>query len=115
MCRRATIRLFTLTGILVAVGAQAQNPQIDWRHIGNSAMELGLPSVATGPVNQVWYSADGSILFAQTSGGRTYETTDFERWSQVKDPRVLVPPAHANPAAATRPETGLKLAQTSSS
>ncbi|HUJ51476.1 MAG TPA: hypothetical protein VLW25_14800 [Bryobacteraceae bacterium] len=115
MCRRSTIRLLTLTGILVAVGAQAQNLQIDWRHIGNSAMELGLPSVATGPVSRVWYSADGSTLFAQALSGRTYETTDFERWSQVKDPRVVVPPAHTNPAAATLPETGLKLAQASSS
>jgi uncharacterized protein (TIGR03437 family) len=115
MCRRSTIRLLTLTGILVAAGAQAQNLQIDWRHIGNSAMELGLPSVATGPVSRVWYSADGSTLFAQASSGRTYETTDFERWSQVKDPRVVVPPAHANPAAATLPETGLKLAQAASS
>jgi len=115
MCRRATIRLLTLTGILVAVGAQAQSLQIDWRHIGNSAIELGLPSVASGPVSRVWYSANGSILFAQASGGRTFETTDFERWSQVKDPRVAVPPAHANPAAATLPETGIKLAQTSSS
>lgn len=114
MCRRATIRLLQLTGILVAVGAQAQNLPIDWRHIGNSAMELGLPSVATGPVSRVWYSADGSILFSQTSGGSTYETTDFERWSQVTDVRI-VPPAHANPAAATLPETGLKLAQASSS
>jgi uncharacterized protein (TIGR03437 family) len=88
--------------------AQAQTLGVDWRHIGNSAMELGLPSLATGPVSRVWYSADGSILFARTLDGRTYQSSDFERWTEILDPRIA-PPAQNNPALATQPESGLKL------
>jgi len=114
MCRRATIRLVSAASILLSVlTLPAQNLGVDWRHIGNSAMELGLPSVATGPVNRVWYSADGSVLYARSYSGRTYQTADFERWTRVSDPRIG-PPAQANPATATLPEAGLKLAQASS-
>src|SRR5579863_1291672 len=120
MCRRATIRILAPAGLLLAVVAApaqnlAQTLGIDWRHIGNSAMELGLPSVATGPVARVWYSADGSVLFARTSEGHTFQTSDFEQWQPVTDARI-VPPALFTPASATLPEAGLKLsAQASSS
>ena len=78
-------------------------------------MELGLPSVATGPVARVWYSADGSVLFARTSDGHAFQTSDFEQWQPVTDARI-VPPAQSSPATATLPEAGLKLsAQASSS
>ncbi len=73
-------------------------------------MELGLPSVATGPVSRVWYSSDGSVLFARTAAGVVYQTADFERWSRVQDSR-MIPPAQSNPAAATLPERGVRLAQ----
>ncbi len=52
----------------------------DWRHIGNSAIELSLASPASGPVSRVWYSVDGSRLYAQTADARVFETGDFEVW-----------------------------------
>ena len=115
MCRRATIQLVKATGILLAVAAaHGQNLGIDWRHIGNSAIELGLPSVATGPVSRVWYASDGSILFALTADGRTYQTSDFERWTAASDSRIA-PPAQTGSRTATMPESGLKLSAQASS
>ena len=110
MCRVATVRLGKAAGLLVvaAWSVQAQPVSLDWRHIGNSAIELSLPSVATGPVERVWYSADGSILYARTFSGRVFETTDFEQWKQVSDQAVTAP-AVASPEAVTVPEPGLKV------
>ncbi len=50
-------------------------------------MELALPSLATGAVDRVWYSADGSSLYAKTASGRVFETADFEQWQLVTDPK----------------------------
>ncbi|MDZ4800612.1 MAG: hypothetical protein SGI92_20840 [Bryobacteraceae bacterium] len=57
----------------------AQTPE--WRRIGTSTVSRGLASPAGGPVARVWYSADGQILYARTSSGRTFQTTDFEKWA----------------------------------
>src|SRR5690349_8925437 len=104
MCRRATIRhwggrrggllrfSFLVACFLLCGSAWAQTPSLDWRHIGNSAIELALPSVATGPVSRVWYSADGSVLYARTESGKVFETNDFEQWRRVTDSGI-VPPA----------------------
>jgi uncharacterized protein (TIGR03437 family) len=73
--------------------AWAQSPaagvQPDWRHVGNSAIELALPSPASGPVARVWYSPDGSRLYTRTAAGSVFETSDFEKWR----PSPAVPPA----------------------
>lgn len=71
-------------------------------------MELALPSLATGAVDRVWYSADGSRLYAKTASGRVFQTADFEQWQLVTDPRVS-PPREDEPAAASLPESSLKL------
>ena len=76
---------------------------IGWRHVGNSAIELALPSLATGAVDRVWYSADGSSLFAKTASGRIFETSDFEQWQLVTDTKVS-PPAEQDPSAAKFPK-----------
>src|SRR5579864_7251328 len=115
MCRRATIRAVTAASFLWAsfllafqglAGGQA--PALDWRHIGNSAIELALPSVATGAVDRVWYSQDGSTLYVRTASGRIFQTSDFEGWQPVSDRKIL-PPAQENPTAVRLPETGLKV------
>jgi len=95
-------------GMLVGLAADAQTIAMDWRHIGNSAIELGLPSVATGPVDRVWYSNDGATLYARTISGLLFQTTDFEQWRQVADARVTAP-AQVNPPAESLPEVGLKI------
>ena len=71
-------------------------------------MELSLPSLATGPVDRVWYSADGANLYAKTSSGRVFMTSDFEQWQLVSDSKVS-PPLEQAPTAARVPEAGLKL------
>src|SRR5690349_12549330 len=116
MCRRATKRrgrvvrfsflvsCFSLCAVSLLVSSVwAQTPSLDWRHIGNSAIELGLPSVATGPVNRVWYSGDGAVLYARTKSGKIFQTNDFEQWHRVTDKQVA-PPAESDIPALTMPE-----------
>jgi uncharacterized protein (TIGR03437 family) len=126
MCRRATIRVVRQAGLaalpwfaLVQGWGQAwgQETGVVWRHVGNSAIELGtqLPSAATGPVDRVWYSPDGSRLFAKTASGRVFETPDFEQWQLVTDGRATPPPtneaeAGAEAAVQGTPEVEFKLA-----
>src|SRR6185312_9816207 len=54
---------------------------IDWRHVGNAAMDLELAGVATGPVARVWYSPAGDQLLIRTPSGKVFETNDFDRWT----------------------------------
>ena len=106
MCRRTTARVVSvgalaigLAALPLTVSAQvASSPPVSltaagWRHIGNSAMELALPSLATGPVDRVWYSPDGSGLFAKTTSGRVFRTGDFEQWQLVTDGKATPPAA----------------------
>ena len=116
MYRRATVRRFGGWGLGIWVLAllprlEAQSApagSIGWRHIGNSALELALPSLGTGPVDRVWYSSDGARLFAKTASGRIFVTADFEQWQLVTD--KINPPAEQDPPAATIPEPAIKLA-----
>jgi len=85
-------------GLLLAAAAGTGSAQTapaqsaDWRHVGNSAIELGLAGLASGPVDRVWFTPDGSKLLIQTGSGKTFETNDFEKWT----PTDAQP---ANPAA----------------
>ena len=120
MCRRATVLKVSITGLAVASFAVmplcvwGQATVVGWRHVGNSAMELSLPSLGTGAVDRVWYSPDGSNLYARTASGRIFETTDFERWQLITGAKVN-PPAKESPLAVSIPEAGLKLASTGAS
>lgn len=98
----------TLTGG-VFFPAAAQTASTGWRHIGNSALDMGLPSAATGPVDRVWYSADGQSLFARTISGRVFQTADFEQWQLVNGDKAL-PPAALDTTAARLPERPFHLA-----
>jgi len=72
----------------------------DWRRIGNSSIELMLAAPASGPVERVWYSPDGSRLYLRTGSGITFETGDYEKWRRVA---VAPPPEpdHAPVPAST--------------
>lgn len=86
----------------------AQTVPVEWRRVGNPSMDVGLASPATGPVDDVWYSPDGSRLFARTRSGRVFETVDFESWSPAE---AAPETADAAPPAVDRlPEPGAKLA-----
>jgi len=112
MCRRATVQLFSASALLASSfwSLQAQPVTLDWRHIGNSAIELSMPSVATGPVDRVWYSEDGSVLYTRTVSGRIFSTADFEQWKRVQE-QIVPPPHSATPETLRVPEPGLKVYQ----
>ncbi len=97
-CRRCASLTVSAFACLIGSGALlAQSPgamRPDWRHIGNSAVALALASPASGPVERLWYSADGSRLCVRTAAGTVFETADFEKWQ----PSSAVPPA-ADPDA----------------
>lgn len=117
MYRRATVRRFRSWGLgiwvlallprLEAQSAPARN--IGWRHIGNAAIEMALPGLATGAVDRVWYSPDGARLYAHTASGRIFSTADFDQWRLVTDPKIS-PPSQPDPPAETIPEAAFKLA-----
>ena len=105
------MRLIAAGMILASPGwyAWGQSSGLVWRHIGNAAIDLAAPSVATGPVDRVWYSSDGSTLYVRTPSGRIFETTTFDEWRRVSDPKI-VPPARENPPMVSVPEAQLKVA-----
>ena len=112
MCRRTTIRPLRLLGMAalswcVLGTAWGQGNGSNWRHLGNSAIQFEqmLPSVATGPIDRVWYSQDGSNLFAKTTSGRIFKTSDFEQWQVVTDSRTQPPSILEAEAAAAAQST----------
>ena len=63
------------------IPAAAQNaPEPAWRPVGNTLRLLGLPSPAGGPVERLWFSADGR-LHLELAGGRAFVTRDWETWA----------------------------------
>jgi uncharacterized protein (TIGR03437 family) len=86
----------------------AQTAPVEWRRVGNPAMDVGLAAPATGPVETVWYSPDGARLYARTRTGMAFETTDFESWTPTQG--VSEPADTPTPAVDRTPEPGAKLA-----
>jgi uncharacterized protein (TIGR03437 family) len=95
MYKSATVRVLAATVAIIIgpLGLYAQNPGAPWRPIGNALIDRSLAGLATGPVDRVWYSADGSQLLAHTADGRVFATSDFETWQ---------PSLAAAPAPVTR-------------
>lgn len=110
MCRKATaIGAFAfaasiLTSALAQDAPASRAVETQWRHTGNSAVELGLPSLASGAVARVWYSRDGADLFVLTANGHIFETTDSEQWRTPEAPVSPVPASSV--VASTLPEPG---------
>lgn len=110
MCPDATLRgRRWLAGLLVSAFAGLSQAQVlapDWRRIGNTAVEAGLASEAGGPVDRVWFSADGRRLLVRTGAGRIFQTGDFDTWTPVDGE---VPPEPPAPSPVPRPpETGAR-------
>lgn len=83
VCHRYTIARRSAQALIALASAVcifAQAP-LSSRRIGNSAVEVGLASPATGPVAAVWFSPDGSLLYARTQSGKTFVSDDFENWA----------------------------------
>ena len=109
MCHKATVSgwRYLLAAMLAAGVLPAQTTAVAWRRVGNPAVAVGLASPATGPIEKVWYSPDGSRLYARTGSGRVFETIDFENWTSAQAPAEAAdPPA---PAVDRMPEPGAKL------
>jgi uncharacterized protein (TIGR03437 family) len=106
MYKSATVRVLTAT-LLAALGLHAQNPgqppSSSWRQIGNALIDRSLAGLATGPVDRVWYSADGSQLLIRTASGSIFATGDFETW---KPSSAAAPPPVTRPGAGQLPESG---------
>jgi uncharacterized protein (TIGR03437 family) len=83
MSRLATVLAHGVTvAMLVAASGEAwAQAAPDWYHVGNSLEDLSLAGLATGPVDRVWYSPDGSTLYA-SAAGKVFETNDFEKWAE---------------------------------
>lgn len=89
-----------------APSLRERTSQLDWRRIGNTTLELGLASPAGGPVDRVWYSADGATLYVRTALGKIFETTDFEQWKPSSV--TAFPPELAASPAQNAPEPSAK-------
>ncbi len=87
--------------LLLAAASPALYPQAAaWRQIGNTSLVAGLSSPASGPVERVWFAADGT-LFVQLPGGATFSSRGGEPWR----PAAAAPPAPLPPVASA-PEPG---------
>ena len=100
VCHKRTFRQAIL--LLAAVTAAAQSTP-DWRKVGGPAVELSLASPATGPVDQVWFTASGALV-VRTHSGKFFQTQDFDTWTPVADVSDAAPPAIA--PAVRIPEAG---------
>jgi uncharacterized protein (TIGR03437 family) len=85
--------------------ASAQTP--DWRRIGGASVDLRLAAPAGGPVDQVWFGGDGSVLYVRTHSGRTFRTADFETWSE--DTSNVAGPEPVSATAAHLPEGRVRI------
>ncbi len=82
-------------------------PRTDWRPIGNSAVELGLADLATGPVERVWYPGNGASLRIRTALKRNFETFDFDTWQPL--PADSPVPPVSQDTARVLPEDGAQV------
>ena len=102
VCRKATWWVLLSAAVMCA-----QTPAPDWRRIGNSAVDVELASPATGVVERVWHSEDGSRLFVRTASGFVFETGDYERWTPATASET---PADSQGALGIRsPEAGARI------
>jgi uncharacterized protein (TIGR03437 family) len=81
MYKSATVRVLATTlCAALYLHAQTSAQTSSWRQIGNALIDRSLAGLATGPVDRVWYSADGSQLMIRTASGSVFATRDFETW-----------------------------------
>ncbi|MGE5486388.1 MAG: hypothetical protein ACM3ZB_01040 [bacterium] len=73
---------------LIGAAAAQTVPAPDWRRIGNGGIDVPLASPGSGRVERVWFSPDGSRLYARTAYGQVFETSDRENWQ----PSEAAPP-----------------------
>ena len=91
MSQAATAWRLAAVAVLVTGGIWGQSTApigtdsqpVGWRRLGKSTFNSHLAGPATGPLDSVWYSPDGGTLFVRTPTGKTYQTADFENWTNT--------------------------------
>lgn len=101
MCHKATGKA-ARWAVLALIGAWSASAQTDWRRVGGSAVDVRLAGPVTGAMTNVWFSADGYTLYAQSASGKVFETQDFENWDPAVNPPS--PPAAVPREPARRPD-----------
>jgi uncharacterized protein (TIGR03437 family) len=86
--------------VLGPLAAQNRAEPPDWRRVGGTALDVGLAGYASGPVDRIWFSADGSAIFARTFAGRVFSTSDLESWR----PSAASPAERRSALTPTAPE-----------
>ena len=119
MCHNAPVprRRLSLGGaalLLAASLAWAQSEALtprtllpDWRRVGSSSYDIFLASAATGPVEKVWFSSNGSRLFIRTASGRFFGTSDFESWQPESE--LELPAGPSATSVSSTPEPGARV------
>jgi uncharacterized protein (TIGR03437 family) len=115
VCHKGTVLVPVLLLTLVLTGTVPASAQTgtDWRKVGSSSFDLRLAGPASGPVARVWFSEDGSVLYAQTGAGATLRLTDAETWEPVTG--VTAPPAPSPASAVRTPENNMRVVAASNS
>ena len=93
--------------MLLGLASLGPAQSVNWRKVGNSAVDLLLASPATGPVDRVWFSDGGGTLYARTRSGKVFETADYEVW--LPSQNTTEPALQAAPMVARNPENGARL------
>ena len=88
---RALAQWLVLAGLGAGLAAGQTNP--GWRKVGGASVELMLAAPATGPVEAAWFSLDGGSLFVRVRAGKTFETADFETWTETAAAESAAPVA----------------------
>jgi len=98
MCRRATIRAVGCprsSGVAVVWFGNGRGQATGWRHVGNSAIELGTELAFDGHGSGgSGLVLPGRIKIVREDGfGAGIRTADFEQWQLVADAKAT-PPSH---------------------
>lgn len=114
MCRNSTAKLgrWCFALLLASVpgwSALGQTVVPDWRPIGNSAIDASLAALATGPVERVWFSANGARLYARMASGKVFESEGRETWKPSGDVTPSVIPEARLARRAAGPEPGARI------
>ena len=96
-----------VTFILVVWLALAGVCPAQWRRLGNTAVDLRLSGLATGPMDRVEFRSDDGRLFARATAGQWFSTADFESW-KIEGAEPMASPLPA-PVPDRVPEPGARL------
>ena len=87
--RISRILLLVVATASLAPAADGSLPGVRWVHVGGGALNSGLAGPVGGPLSQVAFSRDGATLFARTSAGRVWQSSDLGDTWQPSTPEEV--------------------------